>query len=107
MTRKKYLKSTKYIEFISSNHIRFIQQLKKVKGKDIWLIGGGQINTMLLNENLIDEVIILTMPIILMNGIELFEAMPKETKLTLTESKSYSTGGVILAYKVEKTHQLI
>ncbi len=107
LTRKKYLKSTKYVEFISSNHIRFIQKLKKEKGKDIWLIGGGQINTMLLNENLIDEVIILTMPIILMNGIELFEAMPKETKLTLTESKSYSTGGVILAYKVEKTHQLI
>lgn len=101
LTRKKGLKNTEYVEFITENHIRFIQQLKKQKGKDIWLIGGGKINTMLLNENLIDEIQIFTMPIIISDGIELFETIPKETKLKLIETKSYSTGAVELKYNVE------
>ncbi|MBL4654113.1 MAG: dihydrofolate reductase family protein [Flavobacteriales bacterium] len=78
----------------------FIKQLKKQKGKDIWLIGGGQINTMLLNENLIDEIQIFTMPIIISNGIELFEVLPKETNLKLIETKPNSTVVVELKYKV-------
>ena len=101
LTRKKGLENTEHVEFISENHISFIKQLKNQKGKDIWLIGGGQINTMLLNENLIDEIQVFTMPIIISNGIELFENLPKETYLKLIETKSYSTGAVELHYKVE------
>ncbi len=56
---------------------------------------------MLLNENLIDEIQIFTMPIIISDGIELFETIPKETKLKLIETKSYSTGAVELKYNVE------
>ncbi len=95
------MENTEHVEFISENHIPFIKQLKNQKGKDIWLIGGGQINTMLLNENLIDEIQVFTMPIIISNGIDLFENLPKETHLKLIETKSYSTGAVELKYKVE------
>ena len=55
---------------------------------------------MLLNENLIDEIQIFTMPIIISNGIELFEVLPKETNLKLIETKPYSTVVVELKYKV-------
>ena len=101
LTRKQGLENTENVEFISKNHIAFIKQLKKQEGKDIWLIGGGQINTMLLNENLIDELQVFTMPIIIPSGIELFESLPKETHLKLIETKSYTTGAVELKYKVE------
>jgi len=100
-TRKKGLENTEYVDFISENHIDFVKQLKKKKGKDIWAIGGGQLNTMLLNENLIDEIQVFVMPIILTDGIELFENLPKETKLKLIETKSYSTGTIELKYKVK------
>jgi dihydrofolate reductase len=101
LTRKKDSKNTNHVEFISENHIDFIRQLKKEKGQDIWLIGGGQANTMLLNEKLIDVIQVFIMPVIIQGGIELFETLPKETKLTLTKTKTYSTGAIELQYKVE------
>ncbi|NQU55061.1 MAG: dihydrofolate reductase [Bacteroidetes bacterium] len=102
LTRKQELQNTKDVEFISENHIDFIKQIKKENKQDIWLIGGGQINTMLLNENLIDEIQLFVMPVIIESGIELFETLPKETKLKLIETKSYSTGVVELKYNVEQ-----
>jgi dihydrofolate reductase len=100
-TRNKELENTEYVEFISENHIDLMKQLKKEKGKDIWIVGGGQLNTIFLNENLIDEIQVFVMPIILSDGIELFENLPKETKLKLIESKSYSTGAIEIKYKVK------
>jgi dihydrofolate reductase len=44
------------VEFITQNHIEFIKKLKQQEeGGDIWLIGGGNTNTFLLNEKLIDK----------------------------------------------------
>jgi len=99
-TRKKNKENTKHVEFICKNHIEFVKQLKQEEGKDIWLIGGGQINTMLFNAGLIDEIQIFIMPIIIPNGIELFELVPKEQILNLKETKKYLTGTVELIYKV-------
>lgn len=100
LSRNQKLTDTKYVEFITENHIDFVKELKKQKAKDIWLIGGGKINTLLLNEGLIDEIQIFVMPIILRGGIELFELLPKETKLELITSKSYTSGAVEMKYKV-------
>lgn len=99
-TRNQELKNNKDVSFISDNHADFVQKLKEKEGKDIWIIGGGNINTMLLNNNLIDEIIVFVMPIILSEGIELFESLPKQTNLSLTESKKYSSGVVELKYQV-------
>lgn len=101
-TKNKNLKNTEFVTFISENHIEFVQKLKKDKGDAIWLIGGGTINTLLLNENLIDEIIIFTMPIILTQGIDLFEKLPKKTHLELVISKNYDTGVVENQYLVKK-----
>lgn len=102
ITRNKDLKDNKYVEFISENHIEFIKNLKQQGGKDIWLIGGGLINTMLLNEGLIDELQLFTMPIILQDGIDLFENLPNRTDLKLIESKAHDTGAIESYYKIEK-----
>lgn len=99
LTRNKALQNTEYVEFINENQIDFITDLKQQDGNDIWLIGGGQINTMLLNAGLVDELIIHIMPIII-DGIELFGGIPKETALTLIETKSYPTGVVEMKYKI-------
>jgi len=60
------------VEFISNNIAEFISKLKQEKGKDIWLIGGGEINKLLLNENLIDEIIISIKSVVLGQGIPMF-----------------------------------
>ena len=100
ITRKR-LKNTKQVEFITENHLDYIHNLKKQSGKDIWLIGGGQINTFLFNASLIDEIRLFIMPLVIEDGIELFESMPQQKYLELLETKNYSTGAVELRYKIK------
>jgi len=102
LTRKKGLNDTNFVQFISENHIDFIQRLKKKKGKDIWLIGGGQVNTLLLNNGLIDELHLFNMPILLPDGIDLFEASPTEQQLTLIDSSMYKNGVIAMKYLINK-----
>ena len=99
-TRDKHSVDTEQVTFIADNHLDFVKRLKAAEGQDIWLIGGGQLNTMLLNEKLVDEIQVFVMPIVLTEGIELFENLPKETNLALIETKTYATGAVELKYKV-------
>ncbi len=101
LTRKQGLNDTEHVQFVSANHIKFIRELKQQAGKDIWLIGGGQVNTLLFNENLIDEVHLHIMPVIIPDGIEIFENKPQQKMLKLNKSKSYASGVVELQYKIE------
>ena len=106
LTRKKKLENTEHVEFISRNPVSFLKNLKAQTGKDIWLIGGGQINTLLFNAHLIDELYVFIMPIVLSSGIELFETLPIEQQLELVETKTYPTGVVELRYKVFEGEQV-
>ena len=99
-TRKKDLKNTGFIEFISKDHVEFVKSLKQETGGDIWLIGGGQVNTMILNAGLLDEIRMFVMPVIIPDGIGIFQFFPNETQLQLVNSKSYSSGVVELNYSV-------
>ena len=101
ITNKQGIKDTNYVKFISKNHINFVTQLKHSVGGDIWVVGGGKINTMLLNAKLIDELQLFIMPIIISSGTNLFENLPFETQLELSETKSYSNGVVELKYRIK------
>ena len=101
ITRKKAPEADANVEFIIENHVDFVSELKKSVGKDIWLIGGGQVNTMYLNAGLVDEIIIHLMPIILDGGLDLFAAVPQLSLLELRETKSYDSGVVELRYQVK------
>lgn len=99
-TKKSLVRNTQYVEFINNNHADFVRKLKQQKGGDIWLIGGGKLNTLFLNEKLVDEIRVFVMPVVLPDGIELFELIPKETKLKLIDSITYATGAVELKYEL-------
>lgn len=101
LTRNQNLENNGHVEMITENSLEFFQDLKKQDGKDIWLVGGGQINTLLLNADLIDEIRIFIMPVILPDGIELFEFLPDEKMLKLTANKEYTSGAVELVYHVK------
>lgn len=101
ITRNQDLENNGHVEFVTEKPVEFFQNLKKQEGKDIWLIGGGQINTLFLNAGLIDEIRIFIMPIILPDGIELFEILPNKKLLVLKETKEYTSGAVELVYKLK------
>lgn len=90
---------SKFATFIPGDPIAFIKELKKQPGKDIWLIGGGKVNSLLWNARLIDEIKLFVMPVLLSDGIDVFEGFPKENELKLLDSHRYESGVVELNYK--------
>ncbi|MFY0652628.1 MAG: dihydrofolate reductase [Cyclobacteriaceae bacterium] len=87
------------VEYVSKDPVAFTKELKNQRGKAIWLIGGGEINTLLLNAGLVDELIITRIPTILGEGIPLFGSGVKESSLQLTELLDFKNGIVQLKYQ--------
>ena len=80
------------IHFVTDNIIDTVLNLREKEGQDIWLVGGGELITMLLNKDLIDEMVITYIPVILGNGISLFPNSPKESKWKLGNSIQFTNG---------------
>ena len=100
-TQNKTLEDDENVKYISNDIIPFLQDLKRKEGKDIWLVGGAKINTLLLNNNLIDKMMVFVMPVILGSGIPLFSGTPNFSNLQLIKSKSYTTGTVGITYEID------
>lgn len=98
-TRNPGLKNNTHVQFMSSGISAFVGEKKNEKGKDIWLIGGGQINALLLKDNLIDQIILSVHPIILGNGIPLFPGLKEPQKFQMVDHKNYNSGLVQITYK--------
>jgi dihydrofolate reductase len=77
------------IDFVQEDVTDFIKKLKSEEGKDIWLVGGAKLLDAFLKENLVDEFIITTAPLILGNGISLFEKGIPNINLKLKSTKQY------------------
>jgi dihydrofolate reductase len=100
-SRSKTNRDTEYVRFISGDIVPFVSQLKQEAGRDIWLIGGGQVNTLLLNNHLIDKIILTLVPMTLGEGIPLFHGTTREVKFSLQSSRSFSSGMVQLTLLVK------
>ncbi|NDW08646.1 dihydrofolate reductase family protein [Dysgonomonas sp. 520] len=87
------------INFITENVFETVSGLKKENGKDIWLVGGAELTTMLLDNDLIDEMIITYIPETLEKGISLFSQKPEEMGWVLSEDKIYENNAVRKAYQ--------
>lgn len=88
----------KDINFISKDIMDSIFALKSKEGKDIWLVGGGQVLSLLMESKLVDEMIITYIPKILGDGIPLFPKMKNESEWKLTKSQSYTNGVISIEY---------
>jgi dihydrofolate reductase len=87
------------ITLVSTDPAEFVRELKQKEGKDIFLVGGGEINTILLDAGLIDRMDIFVHPIILGDGIPLFAGVPKMQQFKLTGTKAFDSGLVQLTYE--------
>lgn len=75
--------------------------LKQQSGKDIF-IGSRSIIIQLMKLNLIDELQLMVHPVIAGSGMPLFEHLNDRTVLELLKTKNFSSGAVILYYKLNK-----
>ncbi|HET7153686.1 MAG TPA: dihydrofolate reductase family protein [Candidatus Kapabacteria bacterium] len=89
------------VTFISGDIAAFGRKLKQQSGssmKDIWLVGGGEINEIFRKAGLIDDLILSIHPIILGKGIPLFKDQAGRSELKIISSNTYPSGLVQVHY---------
>lgn len=86
---------------ISKNAGEFVRKLKEEAGKDIWLMGGGDLAGSLLNEGVVDEINLNIHPILLGQGIPLFGNLSTQRNLEVFAYKAHKNGCVQVDYRVK------
>lgn len=89
------------VEIVSENVEEFVRGLKEQEGKDICLMGGGDLARTLFEAGLIDEFGLNIHPVLLGSGIPLFHNMKKQIDLELIECRPFKNGCVYVLYKVK------
>lgn len=90
------------VNVISADVAHTVSQLQNRKGKDIWLLGGGQLFRKLLLADYIDDVIVAIHPILLGRGIPMLPEIGVSTNLKLKNVKPYETGLITLHYELHE-----
>lgn len=87
-------------EFVKEPVKEFAQKLRREKGKNIWMMGGGGIIASFLDEGEMDEFIISVIPVFIGEGIPLIAPRHRTVPLKLLSTKKFSDGVVALHYAV-------
>ena len=90
-----------HVTIVSGDAADFVRDLKKQPGKDICLMGGGELANSLFEAGLIDEIGLNIHPVLLGSGIPLFHEMSRQIDLELLESQTFKNGCVCVRYRVK------
>jgi dihydrofolate reductase len=86
---------------VSQDAVGFVRDLKEQDGKDICLMGGGELARPLFEAGLIDEIGFNIHPVLLGSGIPLFHPMCRQIDLELRECRAFKNGCVLVSYRVK------
>ena len=86
------------VTFVKGGIKKFIDSLDEKIHKNIWLVGGPDLLSHFMNEERLHELIIFIMPVLLKEGIPLFNKIKTAPQLSLETTKSYKNGVVELRY---------
>lgn len=88
------------VEFVSGDIGAFVTRLREQPGKDIWLMGGGDLIASFLDAGLIDEFVISVVPVFIGSGIPLIAPRHRHMPLNLRSVERFDDGLVQLRYQV-------
>ena len=88
------------VEFVDEPIGSFAKRLRSAPGKNIWMMGGGELIGAFLDDGEIDEFSIFVMPTIIGEGIPLVAPRHRLVPLELVASDPYDDGVVRLHYAV-------
>ncbi|RLL45489.1 dihydrofolate reductase [Oceanobacillus piezotolerans] len=78
------------VKFVNGSVTKFIERLKSQDGKNIWIVGGGELLHSFIQEKLVDELIITVAPTILGKGIPLFREGDYQLDLSLKGMRNFN-----------------
>jgi dihydrofolate reductase len=88
------------VEFVNGAIGPFVSRLREQPGKDIWLMGGGDLIASFLDAHAIDEFVISMAPVFIGDGIPLIARRHRHVPLELISSERFEDGLVQLRYRV-------
>jgi dihydrofolate reductase len=88
------------VEFVSGAIGPFVSRLREQPGKNIWLMGGGDIIASFLDAQAIDEFVISVIPAFIGDGIPLIARRHRHLPLELHSVERFEDGVVQLHYRV-------
>jgi dihydrofolate reductase len=109
MKGKRIVVASRTLKAEEAPEVRVIQDLTKAEmqalrsqaSKDIWLMGGGVIFSHLLGLKEVDSIEVVTVPVLLSEGIPLVSAFEGRVQLKLEAHRVYRSGIVSLSYAVQ------
>ncbi len=90
------------VEFVKGAIGPFVSRLREQPGKDIWLMGGGEIIASFLDAQAIDQFVISVVPVFIGDGIPLIARRHRHVPLDLHDIDRFEDGVVQLHYRVPK-----
>ena len=90
------------VEFVNGAIGPFVSRLREQPGKDIWLMGGGEIIASFLDAQAIDEFVISVAPVFIGDGIPLIARRRRHVPLDLHSVERFEDGLVQLRYRVQR-----
>jgi dihydrofolate reductase len=85
--------------FVNDTPASFVGKVRERPGKDIWLMGGGELARAFLKADLVDRLQLGIVPVLLGAGIPLFPSGFPQRDFTLIENKTFSKGLISLTYE--------
>jgi dihydrofolate reductase len=85
-------------EYVNRSPGEFVRDLKALPGKDIWLMGGGELAREFLKEDLVDGMDLGIIPVLLGEGIPLFPSGFPQRNFTLVSHRAHPSGIVRAVY---------
>ncbi len=89
------------VEFVNGPIGLVVRQLREQPGRDIWLMGGGELIASFLDEHAVDEFVISVAPVFIGDGIPLIARRHRHVLLDLRRVERFEDGVVQLHYRLE------
>jgi dihydrofolate reductase len=89
------------VTVVRQDAAEFVSDLKEQDGKDICIMGGGELARSLFEAGLIDEIGFNIHPVLLGSGIPLFHPMSRQIDLKLLECKPFKNGCIYVRYRIK------
>lgn len=87
------------IIFTSQSPAGLVSELRRSRGKHIWLMGGGELIRDFLKADLVDELYIGVVPVLIGEGIPLFAPGFPQRNFALEKNETFSRGLIALTYR--------
>ena len=98
-------KKEEAFEIVRDDAVEFVRRLKEEPGKDICIMGGGNLACSLLDGGVIDEIGFNIHPVLLGEGVPLFYPMKRQIDLELLDCQCFKNGCVYVLYRVRPAKQ--